>query len=44
MNKGNIIGIRFDDTSLEFIKEEAKKANDTMSNWIREQIKPRNKR
>ena len=44
MNKGNIIGIRFDNPSLEFIKEEAKKANDTMSNWIREQIKTRKKK
>lgn len=40
MNKNNFIGLRLDNTSLEFVKEEAKKANETMSNWIRGQIKP----
>ena len=44
MNKDNFIGLRLDNTSLEFIKEEAKKSNDTMSNWIREQIKPRKRK
>jgi len=39
MRKDNILGVRFDDDTLEFVKEQSKKANETMSEWIRNGIK-----
>ena len=38
MEKKGFLGLRLEEDSLKFIKEEAKKSNETMSNWIRNQI------
>jgi hypothetical protein len=38
MKKDKILGCRFDEDTLNFIKEQSNKCNKTMSEWIRKQI------
>jgi len=38
MKKGNFFGLRLDDDTAKFVKEESKKANETMSSLIRKWI------
>jgi hypothetical protein len=38
MKKNGFLGIRMDESNLDFVKKEAKKQNQTMSDWIRKEI------
>jgi len=41
MDKDKFLGFRADEDTLKFIRHEAEKANETMSDWIRGQLKPK---
>jgi hypothetical protein len=38
MEKKGFLGIRLEEDNLKFVKEQSKKSNQTMSEWIREEI------
>ena len=38
MEKKGFLGLRLEEDNLNFIKEQSKKANKTMSDWVRSEI------
>ncbi len=41
MDKNKFLGFRADEDTLKFVAEEAKKANETMSDWMRGKLTPK---
>lgn len=39
MEKKSFLGLRIDNDTAKFVKEESKKAKKTMSEWVRDEIK-----
>ena len=44
MKKEGFLGLRIDEDTLKFIKDESNKAKKTMSEWIRDEIKKEKKK